>query len=512
VHMSTDHGEARQANVSAWLANARRYSKSAPVLNIARSSKEKASANCVEYAWAAHLPGLEASASKIEGGSSRHNKAAGLPLSWSREVLAARDRILSKPPFVVPHEDDIDSHSSGSSSSSIDSRSAGDDKNRVQVPFDGVHVRGGDKRGANDPLVAVPVAVAAEVRQHLMAHLTAPQAVDASTATQRHLGNNHLHIESDFNTRTGTGSRTSLGSTRGESKADSSTMTAQSQPRLVVVATDTPDLLAGLPVVTSEPASNPKPPHDGQAEVSAKPSMQSSPSSTVPFVIFRVPPNASYLPAGWSSKTLSSTPGGHGGQPIRSGSEEEGAAVEGSALADLAVEMAILEQSERLVVSEHSNIGRRVVAARARRTAKAKEAEGQRQKEHHSSTSSTGTSVTRNKDSINGVADSNIIAGSEIAVETEEAFTVRYLYSMEVRQLLSAKVELSEWEMAVKRNDEDAVALLDAIQTMATFCAMLKDRDATVSFKTPFHSLFSYQLILFPSGLSCLHQSSGILS
>lgn len=189
MHMSTGHGEDRQAIVSAWLASARRHAH-VPVLNIARSSKEKASANCVDYAWAAHLPGLEVSASKIEGGSSRHNKAAGLPLSWSREVLAARDRILSKPPFVVPHEDDIDSHSSGSSSSSsIDRRSAGDDKNRVQVQFDGVHERGGDKRGANDPLVAVPVAAAAEVRQHLMARLTAPQAVEASTATQRLFGN-----------------------------------------------------------------------------------------------------------------------------------------------------------------------------------------------------------------------------------------------------------------------------------------------------------------------------------
>lgn len=157
-----------------------------------------------------------------------------------------------------------------------------------------------------------------------------------------------------------------------------------------------------------------------------------------------------------------------------------------------------------MAILEHSNLGRRVVAA--------KDAEGQRQKEYHSSTSSTSTRVSRNKDSNNGIADSNVIAGSEIVVETEEAFMVRYLYSMEVRQLLSAKVELSEWEMAAKRNDEDALALLDANQTMATFSAMPKDRDATVSFKTPFHSMFSYQLFLFPSGLSGLHQSSGILS
>jgi hypothetical protein len=131
--------------------------------------------------------------------------------------------------------------------------------------------------------------------------------------------------------------------------------------------------------------------------------------------------------------------------------------------------MAVLEQCQRLVVSEHSNIGRRVALARARRAA-------------------TAFTARRRSSSGNGGDYGEVIGGNgkggvtdnEAEAEAEaEAFTIRYLYSMEVRQLISATVDLGEWEMAVKRNDEAAVALRDAVLTDAAVCAMSKDREAT---------------------------------
>jgi hypothetical protein len=129
--------------------------------------------------------------------------------------------------------------------------------------------------------------------------------------------------------------------------------------------------------------------------------------------------------------------------------------------------MAVLEQCQRLVVSEHSNIGRRVALARARRAA-------------------TAFTARRRSSSGNGDDNGEVIGGngkggvSDNEAEAEaEAFTIRYLYSMDVRQLISATVDLGEWEMAVKRNDEAAVALRDAALTDAAVCAMPKDREAT---------------------------------
>jgi hypothetical protein len=479
VHMNPDHGEVRQANVSALLVNARSYAH-VPILNIAPSSKEKASSNCVEYAWTAHLPGLEYSDVPIEGESSGQAEG-GLPLSWSKEVLAARDRVLSNPPFVVHDEDVvIDGESSRSDSGSGSSgRSTSSGKNREV--FDGVHVRGGDKRGANDPLVGVPVAAAAEVRQHLMAHLAAPPAevVVASNRTisgRKFLGSNRWNNKPSFTTK------------------------AESPKRLVVVASDTPELLTGLPVVVSEPLADQNKPRD-RRETNEKPSTFSGSSSPVPFAIFRVPLNVSYLPAGWSSSSSSSSSSAPDGQ--RSHSGEDGRAVEGSALADLAVEMAILEQGERLVVSEHSNIGRRVVMARARRAAEMQKS--QRQRSSSSSDSDSSDSRVRLVGDDHGSAAPSINPESEISAEMEEAFTVRYLYSMEVRRLLSAKVELGEWEMAVKRNDEDAVALLDLNQTGATYCAMPKDREAMVKFAYRELLRLSYHIYI-PCNISPFHQ------
>jgi len=86
-----------------------------------------------------------------------------------------------------------------------------------------------------------------------------------------------------------------------------------------------------------------------------------------------------------------------------------------------------------LIISEHSNIGRRVTLRRAQAST---------------------------------VKDGNGDGGPH------ESVLVRYLYSMEVRRLLSASVQPGEWEMAVKRNDEDAVAVLVGGATRAAVCSM----------------------------------------
>jgi len=252
---------------------------SARYLNLGRSPKEMASGHCCEYVWCIAIPSP--------------------PLPWAAAVLEAADRVLASPPFRL-----------GGS---------------VRA-FDGVHVRGGDKMAATDPLVAVPTLSAAEVRIRILGHLTAGRPA--------------------------------------------------SRP-LVIVATDTPVLVdsAGLG------------PH---------------------VELFRLPPEDA------CSTAALATRGNGSGCP---------------ALLALAVEMVLLERSTRLVVSEHSNIGRRVIVNRAQRG-------------------------------------------------DEPSRQVRYLYGMGVRRLLDIDVGVGEWELAVKRNDEAAVALRSPALTREAVCAMPRDARA----------------------------------
>eukprot|EP00614_Pseudopedinella_elastica_P017279 CAMPEP_0172647866 /NCGR_PEP_ID=MMETSP1068-20121228/240969_1 /TAXON_ID=35684 /ORGANISM="Pseudopedinella elastica, Strain CCMP716" /LENGTH=580 /DNA_ID=CAMNT_0013462155 /DNA_START=499 /DNA_END=2242 /DNA_ORIENTATION=- len=312
----------------------------APIIHLARAVHERASSNCVEYAWCAPLAGSR-------------------PLRWAKSVEDEAENALRK----------LDQVSRSAS------RKALNGEGQPKAPFfDAVHVRAGDKVGATDPLVGVPALKAGEITARIEASFFRPRR-----ATRSHRDRSPMSALSG-------GDR------------------AMEKP-LLVVASDTPQLVD-------------------------KASLQQT---------FRVV---------MLSDLLAGAEGG--------GREPSGTAVSGppnnqcAGLAKLAVEMAVMERSAGLVISEHSNIGRRLTLLRAQA------AESARTK---------GTS----RASVPSAGAAQFMGAARVS---HDPLFVRYLYSLEVWRLRTPWVNAAEWEFAVKRGEEYAVADLDSRATRHAACAL----------------------------------------
>lgn len=253
--------------------------------------------------------------------------------------------------------------------------------------FDAVHLRGGDKLVSRDVLVGVPPLDKEDIRNRVLGHLR---------AARRHHGGGAEEKSSPF------------------------------KP-LLFIATDTPGLVdeagfhdAGYEVIQVN--------HRGELTTQTSVTsggLEHNLSSKNEHSKDRFAETRPWVESSFTQKAALE-------EPART---DTGPSHQCATLKGLAIEMAIMEKSRHLIISEHSNIGRRVTLRRAQ-----------------ASTVKDG----------NGDGDGG----------AHESVLVRYLYSMEVRRLLSASVQPGEWEMAVKRNDEDAVAVLVGGATRAAICSM----------------------------------------
>jgi len=280
----------------------------ASVIGLGRDVKERQSNFCVEYAWCAHLP------------------SRPMLLEWSRSVLKAADKVLASPLF---------------------SRFATSDPNGGLV-FDALHLRGGDKLKSGDVLVGVPHLSKVAIRNRALGHLRAA-AQHASSSRFRNSG------------------REEAG---GVGVGASGNLTHRPPPRLLFVATDSLELVdeigfkeAGYELVRldnrghattsfsqtrTDNGESPQASKGGGGDGGEDNDESEGEGSKRPWVesTFTQEESAKGRPAGGATSTSSSRPSC-------------------ATLHTLAVEMAVMERSRHLVISEHSNIGRRVSIRRA---------------------------------------------------------------------------------------------------------------------------------------------------